>query len=272
MGGCSSTTRTHGQTQALAVRDTQARCDQGMLAKVFLRNVITTTLPGVRRAVEDLLIKKNEDGGLPLFVQQADESPTYKLRILKQGSMPLMPGDIFGHFDVQVLELRAIAAANSESTSTLPEDMRAVAEEVAMIDIEVQAGLDFRKGDSGDAGIAFQVHGERWWSPTLGVVSINTIHARAHVRLWWGMCFQKIVIAFLEEPDVSWDLEASLFSLGLPLPDSIEDTFVAWSLRKALWQFNLDNPLEVPLQEASRAGEHVEEVLVQESGTTPKQL
>jgi len=224
-------------------------------ARDLLNAMIQTTLPVLKRGVELLLIEQNRSGGLPLFTELRDQSPVYRLRILKQDGGELRPGDIVKKLDVRVCDVEACRTCDvtDDELSRMPAEVRKIAKEVLMLDLEVDVDLDFREEGSDASKIDFQVHGERWWSPTLGSVSIDTLHAHAKVRVWWSLNMQKLFLAFHEEPQIKWDIEASLLSLGIQLPDSIEDSFVAWSLRKVLAWFDLDHPLELPQQDPLEA-------------------
>jgi len=248
-----------GQPQGTAAGEVVARQGSQHMtsAKAFLNALIRTALPAVCRGVERLLIEANKTGGLPLGVDSLDKDPPYKLRVLKSGPEELQEGDILKKLNLEVRSLTAVETGDAVDVSKLPTHMKAGASEVLMLDIEVDAQVDFREAAPDENGnrnskVEFQIHGEKWWSPTLGQIGIETLHADATLRVWWSLGLNMLAVAFLKEPILKWDIEVSLSAVGIPLPDGVEDTFVAWSLRKILSCFDADHPLEIPQGDMSK--------------------
>jgi len=67
---------------------------------------------------------------------------------------------------------------------------------------------------------------------------------RCDLRLWLDMEGGEVRFAFVNEPNIVWDLEVKV--LGLDLPDAIEDGLVPFCLRKVLGRFSPANPILVP--------------------------
>ena len=75
--------------------------------------------------------------------------------------------------------------------------------------------------------------------------------ARRHVRAFSNPAAMALKIA-LVEPRVIWDLEIHL-QWGIPLPDWLEDKWLASSLQKKLETYTIESPIELDL--ASRKAE-----------------
>ncbi|KAL1526353.1 hypothetical protein AB1Y20_015067 [Prymnesium parvum] len=76
-------------------------------------------------------------------------------------------------------------------------------------------------------------------------LELKTLHLRARLRLLWDLPRSKLLVSFLEAPDVQFNLELELG--GLQLPDMIEDRLLPWAIARQLAARNSDNPIEFDL-------------------------
>lgn len=91
------------------------------------------------------------------------------------------------------------------------------------------------------------MHGEQWYTPTLGSVAIKHLTLGCRLRLWFSASASMLAIAFLEPPTVHWDIEMALLVVGIPLPDSVEDDWLAKSVKNVLVGITVGSPLELDL-------------------------
>ncbi len=130
---------------------------------------------------------------------------------------------------------------------TLPAKLREMGLTHAEV-IQLDLDLDFRLKFSEDI-VEFQIHGERWWSPTLGQFSVKWVRSGEplRIRAWYASAWKRLFLGFRVPPVVKWDIELSLFRAHIELPDSIEDDWLASELSSRLAQYTLESPLSVSL-------------------------
>ena len=130
---------------------------------------------------------------------------------------------------------------------TLPAKLREMGLTHAEV-IQLDLDLDFRLKFSEDI-VEFQIHGERWWSPTLGQFSVKWVRSGEplRIRAWYASAWKRLFLGFRVSPVVKWDIELSLFRAHIELPDSIEDDWLASELSSRLAQYTLESPLSVSL-------------------------
>lgn len=99
--------------------------------------------------------------------------------------------------------------------------------------------------------------------PSLGQIGIKYFVLHAHATIWWDVFDKKMTIAIRTgqhggpPPRLDWDVEASIGVCGLPLPDCIEDTFLANLGAAVVRSFNRINPINLDFEEMLQQ-EHAE--------------
>lgn len=63
------------------------------------------------------------------------------------------------------------------------------------------------------------------------------------VHIIWDLYEQKLLIGFIDEPKINWDIEMRIGIVHLP--DWLEDTLPAWIVAKVLKGHTPDNPLRI---------------------------
>jgi hypothetical protein len=119
--------------------------------------------------------------------------------------------------------------------------------------LELTTSLHLRLGKS---GLDLKLKGDAWWSPSVSV-EVEWLKVRAKLRLIWAVKAQTLSIAFLEQPEVQWDIEMRLFMVGMPLPSWLEDHLPALAVSKLLASRSPDKPFVVRMnpEQPSKAGE-----------------
>eukprot|EP00927_Polykrikos_kofoidii_P067752 TRINITY_DN6319_c0_g2_i2.p1 TRINITY_DN6319_c0_g2~~TRINITY_DN6319_c0_g2_i2.p1 ORF type:complete len:543 (-),score=80.93 TRINITY_DN6319_c0_g2_i2:335-1963(-) len=225
-------------------------------ADELLASLLTTFLPVVRRGIGIQLLRWNKDGGgLPL-----GPGGLYKLRLVRCNTdrdAGLAPDDIISSLEAEVCGVRCKRreesvrivrrtgddkVEESDDDGTTPHDFRVLKNEILQVDADLELKLRFAQG-----AVEFKLEGKKFYSPNLDL-TVEEIFVKAKVRIWYNMLHSKLKIAFLEAPQVKWDIDLKLFTAGMPLPDAIEDDLLAWTVRLLLSRFDAENPVEIPIE------------------------
>ena len=87
------------------------------------------------------------------------------------------------------------------------------------------------------------------------------MRVEADALAWWDVFDGAIDLAFKkdEPPRIAWDIEVALGHARLPLPDCIEDTFLAWLTGTVMRSFNRAYPLHIAIDPAGASSSEREE-------------
>lgn len=259
------------QSAAVTKRKQHVKSRDGSTAVELLNKAISLKLGTLQHAIERMLIKWNREGGLPLLGDP--NNPLYKLRVLKSGpgvsngssrdGGHLDPGDIIDKLDLNVTWFKLVdgngldaPADASSSKPPPPPDFRSTEADVLVFEVEADLVLAMHQ----DKNIHLQIHGNQWYTPTLGAVTIKHCKLGCRLRLWFSANANRLSIAFLKEPTVDWDIALALLVVNIPMPKGakVEDDWLAKSLRKALAGLDVLTPAELDLsQPPPQAGEAI---------------
>ena len=104
----------------------------------------------------------------------------------------------------------------------------------------------------GQDNVDFKLEGGGWFSPSVEM-ALEALKLELSTRVWWDMAKRMLMVGFVEEPVVEWDLE--LNAMGFNLPDAIEDDMLTFAIRKGLGIFTIDKPLKIDLSPKEEAAE-----------------
>lgn len=198
-------------------------------------------IPMLSRALEGMLRFAQENfGGLPLGNPL---NPTYKLRLVGQSGPDSYPDKVIEKLSVKLTHV--YVTEPKDNVYIPPELSKIPRAELIVADVEVVISLAFN-GEN----VAFQLYGAKWFAPSVGQVGFKDLFVKARARVWWSVHAPKLLfLAFDEDPSVKWDIEIELLAVGIPLPDLIEDEWLAWSVRRVLAHFSFKKPIKIDMNE-----------------------
>ncbi|EOD14182.1 hypothetical protein EMIHUDRAFT_119648, partial [Emiliania huxleyi CCMP1516] len=97
--------------------------------------------------------------------------------------------------------------------------------------------------------------------PARGTLELRSLRVEANALAWWDVFDGAIDLAFKKDdpPRIAWDIEVALGHARLPLPDCIEDTFLAWLTGTVMRSFNRAYPLHIAIDPAGASSSEREE-------------
>jgi hypothetical protein len=253
--------------------------EESSAAELF-NSCLSVVLPIVKTEVGKQLIQLNEGGGL-------DIASGYKLRVVPRtgdAKRKLTPDELIKMLHV---EIKTCRVRTKDTTTTLnAADDDQIANRLLNLDLKLMVVIEF-----GQDNVDFKLEGGGWFSPTVEM-ALEALKLELSTRVWWDSCTRKpgwglglrktptegcsaicakrlprtftplrrwdmarrmLMVGFVEEPVVEWDLE--LNAMGFNLPDAIEDDMLTFAIRKGLGIFTIDNPLKIDLSPKEEAAE-----------------
>ena len=219
--------------------------EQSSAAELFT-SCLSVVLPIVKKEVGKQLIQLNEDGGL-------DVAGGYKLKVVPRtgdAKRKLTPDELIKTLHV---EIKTCRVRTKDTTTTLnaddddPTNDETVANRLLNLDLKLSVVIEF-----GQDNVDFKLEGGGWFSPSVEM-ALESLKLELYARVWWDMARRVLMVGFVEEPIVEWDLE--LNAMGFGLPDAIEDGMLTFAIRKGLGIFSIDNPLTIDLSPKEAAPE-----------------
>jgi len=127
----------------------------------------------------------------------------------------------------------------------MPEEFKPIAAQGRVSAADVDLELTFVVGDQ---PFRFQVHGEKWFTPTLALFTPKYFALNTKARVWWDTRGGVLKIAFPKSRDAECSWESELRLLGIPIPFRLQDILVPWLIRFALGCYSVRSPLTVDLK------------------------
>ena len=211
--------------------------EESSAAELF-NSCLSVVLPIVKEEVGKQLIQLNESGGL-------DVAGGYKLKVVPRtgdAKRKLTPDELIKTLHV---EIKTCRVRTKDTTTTLnadaddPTNDETVANRLLNLDLKLMVVIEF-----GQDNVDFKLEGGGWFSPSVEM-ALEALKLELYARVWWDMARRVLMVGFVDEPIVEWDLE--LNAMGFGLPDVIEDDMLTFAIRKGLGIFSIDNPLTIDL-------------------------
>ena len=228
---------THAADVCLTDKFDEWKKEQSSAAELF-NSCLSVVLPIVKTEVGKQLIQLNEGGGL-------DIASGYKLRVVPRtgdAKRKLTPDELIKTLHV---EIKTCRVRTKDETTTLnaadddPTNDETVANRLLNLDLKLMVVIEF-----GQDNVDFKLEGGGWFSPSVEM-ALEALKLELSSRVWWDMARRMLMVGFVEEPVVEWDLE--LNAMGFNLPDAIEDDMLTFAIRKGLGIFTIDKPLKIDL-------------------------
>jgi hypothetical protein len=211
--------------------------EESSAAELF-NSCLSVVLPIVKEEVGKQLIQLNESGGL-------DVAGGYKLKVVPRtgdAKRKLTPDELIKTLKIKIKTCRV---RTKDTTTTLnadaddPTNDETVANRLLNLDLKLMVVIEF-----GQDNVDFKLEGGGWFSPSVEM-ALEALKLELYARVWWDMARRVLMVGFVDEPIVEWDLE--LNAMGFGLPDVIEDDMLTFAIRKGLGIFSIDNPLTIDL-------------------------
>jgi len=211
--------------------------EQSSAAELFT-SCLSVVLPIVKKEVGKQLIELNEGGGL-------DVAGGYKLKVVPRSGdakRKLTPDELIKTLHV---EIKTCRVRTKDTTTTLnaddddPTNDETVANRLLNLDLKLSVVIEF-----GQDNVDFKLEGGGWFSPSVEM-ALESLKLELYARVWWDMARRVLMVGFVEEPIVEWDLE--LNAMGFDLPDAIEDDMLCFAISKGLGRYTIDNCLTIDL-------------------------
>ena len=228
---------THAADVCLTDKFDEWKKEESSAAELF-NSCLSVVLPIVKTEVGKQLIQLNEGGGL-------DIASGYKLRVVPRtgdAKRKLTPDELIKTLHV---EIKTCRVRTKDETTTLnaddddPTNDETVANRLLNLDLKLMVVIEF-----GQDNVDFKLEGGGWFSPSVEM-ALEALKLELSTRVWWDMAKRMLMVGFVEEPVVEWDLE--LNAMGFNLPDAIEDDMLTFAIRKGLGIFTIDKPLKIDL-------------------------
>ena len=219
--------------------------EESSAAELF-NSCLSVVLPIVKNNVGRQLIELNEGGGL-------DVAGGYKLKAVPRSGdakRKLTPDELIKTLKMKIKTCRV---RTKDTTTTLnaddedPTNDETVDNRLLNLDLKLSVVIEF-----GQDNVDFKLEGGGWFSPSVEM-ALESLKLELYARVWWDMARRVLMVGFVEEPIVEWDLE--LNAMGFGLPDAIEDDMLTFAIRKGLGIFSIDNPLTIDLSPKEAAPE-----------------
>ena len=207
-------------------------------AAELFNSCLSVVLPIVKEEVGKQLIQLNESGGLHV-------AGGYTLKVVPRtgdAKRKLTPDELIKTLHV---EIKTCRVRTKDEITTLSDDDddptndETVANRLLNLDLKLMVVIEF-----GQDNVDFKLEGGGWFSPNVEM-ALESLKLELYARVWWDMARRVLMVGFVEEPIVKWDVELNL--LGVDLPDAIEDDMLCFAIRKALGIFSIDNPYKIDL-------------------------
>ena len=211
--------------------------EESSAAELFT-SCLSVVLPIVKEEVGKQLIQLNESGGLEV-------AGGYTLKVVPRtgdAKRKLTPDELIKtlHVEIKTCRVRTkdeITTLNADDDD--PTNDETVANRLLNLDLKLMVVIEF-----GQDNVDFKLEGGGWFSPSVEM-ALESLKLELYARVWWDMARRVLMVGFVEEPIVEWDLE--LNAMGFGLPDAIEDDMLTFAIRKGLGIFSIDNPLKIDL-------------------------
>lgn len=203
--------------------------------------------PTLRHGIGRLIAEWDEQGGLFLGRSDAAE-PTYTLKVA--GLSGATEGVASSGPDpercceavcVSVMRLDLVP-----DCPIVPPEWAGLASQLVCFDATLRLEIDL------DDDVCFELHGDRWWSRNLGKLEVKELCVTVACRCFLNASAKVVKVAITGTPDVQWDIELSLLAFGLPLPDAVEDGWLAQAVARKLEDYTVERPWTCELGGASK--------------------
>ena len=211
--------------------------EESSAAELF-NSCLSVVLPIVKEEVGKQLIQLNESGGL-------DVAGGYKLKVVPRtgdAKRKLTPDELIKTLKIKIKTCRV---RTKDTTTKLnadaddPTNDETVANRLLNLDLKLMVVIEF-----GQDNVDFKLEGGGWFSPSVEM-ALEALKLELYARVWWDMARRVLMVGFVDEPIVEWDLE--LNAMGFDLPDVIEDDMLTFAISKGLGIFTIDNCLAIDL-------------------------
>ena len=212
--------------------------------------LLESYLPELATQIGHELSEGNDKGGLPI-------GGPYSLHINRaEGDTRPMGAELIEELSVGIEDVKIAPGRFRDDGRGVVTRVRHAKQDSSFsptVVLELTTSLHLRLGKS---GLDLKLKGDAWWSPSVSV-EVEWLKVRAKLRLIWAVKAQTLSIAFLEQPEVQWDIEMRLFMVGMPLPSWLEDHLPALAVSKLLASRSPDKPFVVRMnpEQPSKAGE-----------------
>jgi len=211
--------------------------EESSAAELF-NSCLSVVLPIVKEEVGKQLIRLNEGGGL-------DVAGGYKLTVHPRtgdAKRKLTPDELIKTLQVEIKTCR-VRTKDVVDLNEDPNDDDTVANRLLNLDLKLAVVIEF-----GQDNVDFKLERGGWFSPSIEV-AVESLHLELNTRIWWDMARRLLKVGFVEEPVVIWDIELKpmIMGMGLDLPDALEDCALSFAIRKALYHFDIHNPISLDL-------------------------
>ena len=212
--------------------------EESSAAELF-NSCLSVVLPIVKNNVGRQLIQLNEGGGLDVG------AGGYKLKVVPRtgdAKRKLTPDELIKTLKMKIKTCRV---RTKDTTTTLnaddddPTNDETVDNRLLNLDLKLSVVIEF-----GQDNVDFKLEGGGWFSPSVEM-ALESLKLELSTRVWWDMARRVLMVGFIEEPIVEWDLE--LNAMGFDLPDAIEDDMLCFAISKGLGRYTIDNCLTIDL-------------------------
>ena len=212
--------------------------EESSAAELF-NSCLSVVLPIVKNNVGRQLIELNEGGGLDVG------AGGYKLKVVPRtgdAKRKLTPDELIKTLKMKIKTCRV---RTKDTTTTLnaddedPTNDETVDNRLLNLDLKLSLVIEF-----GQDNVDFKLEGGGWFSPSVEM-ALESLKLELSTRVWWDMARRVLMVGFVEEPIVEWDLE--LNAMGFDLPDAIEDDILCFAISKGLGRYTIDNCLTIDL-------------------------
>ena len=212
--------------------------EESSAAELF-NSCLSVVLPIVKDNVGRQLIQLNEGGGLEVG------AGGYTLKVVPRTGDPkrkLTPDELIKTLKMKIKTCRV---RTKDTTTTLnaddedPTNDETVDNRLLNLDLKLSVVIEF-----GQDNVDFKLESGGWFSPSMEM-ALESLKLELSTRVWWDMARRVLMVGFVEEPIVEWDLE--LNAMGFDLPDAIEDDMLCFAISKGLGRYTIDNCLTIDL-------------------------
>jgi hypothetical protein len=207
----------------------------------FFNACVRAAVPALKHGLGVAVLDWETAGGILLHDSPWKQSVALHVRRSSDDNQTcsLAPDEVVERLSVQVHS--CMLRSTSDDSVEIPSPWQDMCEQIVAFDAEVSLDIDLNDE------VTFDVSGTAgFWSRLVADVSLRDAHVSTRLRAFLNPAAMQLKVAIIEPTTVVWDCEMHL-QWGVPLPDWLEDTWLASSLKQKLEAYTVHSPIEVDL-------------------------